>query len=317
MSDLGRVAVAGVAGFLATRLAWGVSRPVFAPLSRPNHRGHLATTSSGLVLPVALVMVEGGRAVAGALGIGDRPGTVPAARLLTVAVVLGFGLLGALDDLLGNPSGPQGFRGHLGEMARGRLTTGGVKLVGGLALALVVAGPAQLAASGRVAAAAAGAAGRSSGRIGLGTLFLDAALVAGCANLANLLDRRPGRTIKAAVASFVLLVLATGADRALVGPALVIGGGLALFGGDLHEHHMLGDCGANVLGAVVGLGLVMTTAGTARLLTLAVVVALNLVSEIVSFTAVIESVPPLRAMDRAGRRPPDDEGSGGAAGTVR
>ncbi|MHB8670020.1 MAG: hypothetical protein ACYDAD_05580 [Acidimicrobiales bacterium] len=306
MSDLGRVAMAGVAGFLATRLAWGASRPVFAVLSRANHRGHLATTSSGLVLPVALVVVESGRAVAGALGIGDRPGAVPAARLLTVMAVFGFGLLGAIDDLLGDPSGPRGFRGHLGAIARGRLTTGGVKLVGGLALALVLAGPAQLAEPLRVVAAA----GRAAGRIGLGTLVGDAALIAGCANLANLLDRRPGRTIKVATAGFVLLVLATGADRALIGPAIVIGGGLALFGGDLHEHHMLGDSGANVLGAILGLGLVMTTGGTARLLVLAVVVALNLVSEIVSYTSVIEAVPPLRALDRVGRRPDDWEPTG-------
>jgi hypothetical protein len=66
---------------------------------------------------------------------------------------------------------------------------------------------------------------------------------------------------------------------------------------------MLGDVGANVLGGVVGLGVVIATSPTTRTLVLLGVLALNLASEGVSFSKVIDRVPPLRALDRAGRRP--------------
>src|SRR5690625_7407082 len=66
---------------------------------------------------------------------------------------------------------------------------------------------------------------------------------------------------------------------------------------------MLGDAGANVLGAAVGTAAARSTAPPARLGMLALVVALNLASETVSFSTVIERTPVLRALDRLGRRP--------------
>jgi UDP-N-acetylmuramyl pentapeptide phosphotransferase/UDP-N-acetylglucosamine-1-phosphate transferase len=66
---------------------------------------------------------------------------------------------------------------------------------------------------------------------------------------------------------------------------------------------MLGDVGANVLGAVIGLGVVIATAPATRTIVLLGVLALNLASEAVSFSRVIDRVPPLRALDRAGRKP--------------
>ena len=63
---------------------------------------------------------------------------------------------------------------------------------------------------------------------------------------------------------------------------------------------MLGDCGANALGA--GLGTAAAgSSRTVRLAVLIVVVALNLVSERYSFTALIEANPLLRRIDRLGR----------------
>jgi hypothetical protein len=54
---------------------------------------------------------------------------------------------------------------------------------------------------------------------------------------------------------------------------------------------------------VLGLGVVVGCGPSARNLALAVVAALNLAGELVSFTRVIDAVAPLRALDRAGRRP--------------
>jgi UDP-N-acetylmuramyl pentapeptide phosphotransferase/UDP-N-acetylglucosamine-1-phosphate transferase len=66
---------------------------------------------------------------------------------------------------------------------------------------------------------------------------------------------------------------------------------------------MLGDTGANVLGAAVGWGLVVAVGSAGEWAALVVVVLLNLVSERVSFTRVIDAVAPLRWFDRLGALP--------------
>lgn len=140
-------------------------------------------------------------------------------------------------------------------------------------------------------------------------VLADAALTAGCANLANLLDVRPGRALKVVLPAATLLSLASGTAgdaRAATGPQLgraALLPALAALPMDLREHGMLGDAGANLLGAAVGTAAARSTSIPARVGLLAVVVALNLVSEKVSFSAVIDRTPVLRFLDRLGRRP--------------
>ena len=74
---------------------------------------------------------------------------------------------------------------------------------------------------------------------------------------------------------------------------------------------MLGDAGANVLGAAVGAAATRRLSAPSRLTVLAAVVALTLASERISFSAVIERTPALRALDRLGRLPAPTTGSGG------
>lgn len=287
-----------VVGYLAARLTWLAARPVFAvpALARQNYRGRSLPTAAGIVLPLAAVLVEGGRAVTGSLGVGDGPG-IGLVRALVLLAALGFGLLGLVDDLAGEGGGAaaaegetaarggpeRGFRGHLGALAAGRVTTGALKAVGGGALALLLVAPVV---------------GESPGR-----LLADGALVALCANLANLLDRAPGRTVKVAVGAFVVLAVAAQRTAALSGTAVIVGAALGLLLDDLHERLMLGDAGSNVLGAVLGLGVVVACGPTGRDFVLVAVAALNVAGELVSFSRVIDAFPPLRALDRAGRRP--------------
>jgi UDP-GlcNAc:undecaprenyl-phosphate/decaprenyl-phosphate GlcNAc-1-phosphate transferase len=195
--------------------------------------------------------------------------------------VLGLGALGLVDDLVGEGESG-GFRGHLSALLRGRLTTGSLKMFGGAAVCLIAVSLAIVAAPGRFLA--------------------DAALVALAANLGNLLDRAPGRVGKVALLSFLALAVATGLDPALAGTAVVVGAGAALLVPDLREQVMLGDAGANVLGAALGMGVVVACGPGVRSVVLVVLVVLNLASELVSFSRVIERVPPLRAADRLGRR---------------
>jgi UDP-N-acetylmuramyl pentapeptide phosphotransferase/UDP-N-acetylglucosamine-1-phosphate transferase len=84
---------------------------------------------------------------------------------------------------------------------------------------------------------------------------------------------------------------------------VVAGAAAGLLLDDLRERLMLGDTGANALGGAVGLGVVLACGPAVRTAALVGVVALNLASEAVSFGRVIDAVPPLRAVDRWGRRP--------------
>lgn len=272
-----------LAGWLVTRLLWTLLRPTLHQplLLRRNWRDHDVPTAVGVVLPLAVVVVEAGRAVAGAAGIGPA-GTFPE-RAGVVALALGLAMVGLFDDLAGGDDA-RGFRGHLSELARGRLTTGAVKLFGGLAVATVAV--AMAAPDG----------------LGFARLVADAALVALAANLGNLLDRRPGRAVKAGMGAFLALALATAGATSLVAVAVVAGAAAALLLDDLREHLMLGDTGANVLGGAVGLGVVMACGPATRTVVLVVVVVLNALSEVVSFSRVIDTLPPLRALDRWGRR---------------
>ena len=276
-------AVLLVAGAVVSALLWRALAPTFdaALFGRENVRGRIVPTGAGVVIAVAVLVVEATVTVVDALGADVDGATIPGRRLAVLAAV-GFCLLGLLDDLVGvGQSG--GFRGHLRALAGGRLTTGAVKLFGGAALAIVVV--------------AAGTEDRPLGR-----LVADAALVALAANLGNLLDRAPGRVGKSVLVAFAVLLATTGFGPELAGVALVVGAGLGLLVPDLRERCMLGDAGANALGAAVGLGVVLACSTGVRLAVLVAVAALNVASELVSFSRVIERVPPLRALDRAGRR---------------
>lgn len=270
------------AGLLVGWLVWLLLRPAWnAPvLLRRNWRHLEVPTAAGIVVPLTVVAVEAGRLVAGASGPGPRSLVGP--RASVALLVAGMALLGLLDDLLGGDDA-RGFRGHLGALAQGRLTTGAVKLFGGLAVAVV--------------AVAAGRPGQPAAR-----LVADAALVALAANLGNLFDRRPGRVAKAALVAFTVLVVGTAARAVLAPVAVAVGAAAALLVDDLRERLMLGDTGANAVGGVLGLGVVLACGPVTRTVVLLGVFGLNLLSEVVSFGRVIDAVPPLRTVDRWGRR---------------
>ncbi|HWH35342.1 MAG TPA: hypothetical protein VNT56_08500 [Acidimicrobiales bacterium] len=268
-------ALAGALGWFALRGLLGA--PAFA---RANHRGAAVPIAGGLVLVLALVVVAGAEALAVSVA-GSGAGRRVVSGALVVATVTGLAVLGLVDDLAGSARDGRGFRGHLDALVRGRLTTGGLKLVGGGALAVAVCAP-------------------LSG--GAGQLVVDALVVALAANAANLFDRAPGRTLKVAVAAFVVLAGATGLAEPLAGVAVVVGAAAALLPADLGERVMLGDTGANPLGGALGLGVVVSTPPGARVAVLVGLLALNAAGEVVSFSRIIDAVPLLRVLDRAGRR---------------
>ena len=270
-------------GFGALRLLLLAAPDLFRSpaLARTNLRGRAVATGGGMLVVLAVVLVEGGRVGLGALGVGDQPG-FDGTRPLVLLTALGFAFLGLLDDLLA-VGDERGFRGHLQALAQGRITTGLVKLVVGIAFALVVA-------------AAPGPEPRLR-------IIVDAVLIASAANLANLFDRAPGRTLKVGIVAWIPLAIIAGGDALGVAIAPVIGAFVALLPDDLGERIMLGDVGANMLGGVVGLAAVLETSPTTRVGIAAVLVVLNAASEFVSFGRVIHRVAFLRWIDELGGRP--------------
>jgi UDP-N-acetylmuramyl pentapeptide phosphotransferase/UDP-N-acetylglucosamine-1-phosphate transferase len=259
----------------------GASKMLASPvLMRRNYRDAPVPTAGGILIVLAVLVIEAGRAIFGSLGLGDDPGlTIERSEVLFA--VFGFGLLGLIDDLLGDAEA-RGFRGHLGALFRGEITTGFLKLFGGAGVAVVLVATPSFASGRR--------------------LLVDAVLIALAANLGNLLDRAPGRTIKAAAIAYIPLAFVLGEGAVGIAIAPVMGAAFGLFGDDARERLMLGDAGANVIGAVLGLGVVLGRGEVTRITALVVLVIANVAAEIVSFSKIIERVPALRAFDRLGRR---------------
>ena len=268
-------------GLLTVRLLVIGGRDVLdAPaLQRRNFRNRPLPTAAGLLVVIAALVVEAGRGTLGAFGLGDEPGR-NIARPLVLFACFGFGLLGLVDDLLGT-EGDRGFRGHLRALAEGRVTTGVLKIFGGAAVALVLAANVSFVSGRR--------------------LLADAVLIALAANLANLLDRAPGRAIKVGLLAWIPIALVAGGDAVGVAIAPVIGAFCGLLGDDLREHVMLGDTGANVLGAVLGLAVVLDVGRGPRNVVLVGLVLLTVAAEAISFSTVIDRVPILRRLDAVGR----------------
>jgi UDP-GlcNAc:undecaprenyl-phosphate/decaprenyl-phosphate GlcNAc-1-phosphate transferase len=272
-------------GAAAALGAAGAARVAFAALKRyppggektwqrTNHRGEPVTLLEGPAVALGAIAIQ--------FFYPERTVATPAAPPRSLALAglgaLGFGIL---DDLAGSGK-RRGLRGHLSALAHGELTTGAVKLAGigatGLASALVVGGdPADV--------------------------VINSGLIAGGANLLNLFDLRPGRAIKVATGS-AALIAAGGGATGVTSVAAPLGAALALLPDDLGERAMLGDAGANAVGAMLGAAAAASLPRPARLALLAGIVGLTAASEKVSFTKVIERTPALRWLDMLGRRPP-------------
>jgi UDP-N-acetylmuramyl pentapeptide phosphotransferase/UDP-N-acetylglucosamine-1-phosphate transferase len=265
----GLLALAGAAAARGalTGAAALTARPAGARWRRTNYAGRPVTLLGGPALAVSATA----SAVLGA----------PAGTRAAAAVVGGVaGLVGGYDDVAGarpEQARDKGLAGHLRALREGRVSAGAVKVAG--------------------IVSAAGVAALLTRRHPV-DVVLTTGLVAGTANLVNLLDLRPGRAGKAGV-----LAAAAGlggpAGRLVAGP---LGATLAVLPEDLGEKVMLGDCGANALGALLGLRLAALPGRGSRAGLLGAVVALTLASEKVSFTQVIEATPGLRELDRLGRR---------------
>ncbi|MDY0340612.1 MAG: hypothetical protein RBS17_05320 [Coriobacteriia bacterium] len=337
--------VCAVAGWLVPAVVMRALTPSLqgARFSGRNYRGRTVYLGLGLVWIVwalSLMVASTGFDMVGALltldhsdyaiALFDGPLTIPLygvpLMLVAVSVILGFA-----DDAFGS-RGEKGFRGHLSALASGRLTTGGLKLLG---IGMVAAVYAWSIADGRSAS--------SSGTLETLAVWVLATLtIALSANLLNLMDLRPGRSLKTytILALIAAPLFAIDASRAFAAYTaslaeigvvpwgavdtwvtsacmvlVLLGPVVAVWRYDLGEQGMLGDAGSNAMGAIVGYLLAASLSTVWLGIVVVVLFALNLLSERVSFSAAIERIVPLRALDMLGRLSAD-EYVGGTEGSI-
>ena len=285
-----RLALLGIGAVAAQGALAGLRRaPSAGTWDRTNFRGRTVSLAGGPAIAAA--------ATASA-AVGAGTGSLAAAALIAGG---GAGAVGWYDDLVGGRPEHQakGFRGHLAALRDGRVTSGLVKIAG--------VGVAGLTAAALVEA---GSGKRRGGLRAAINVALGGGVIAGTANLVNLLDLRPGRALKAGTVAATAMI-AGPAGGIVAGP---VGAAIAVLPADLGEDVMLGDAGANAYGALIGLAIATRTGPWRRAAILAGIGALTAASEKVSFTKVIEATPVLREMDALGRR--SDVRGTGAVGTA-
>jgi hypothetical protein len=278
MSDVALPAMAGFAVGLAVAVVIMRMRLASPPpaLLRINIDGKEVPAVLGDPVVIGSLVALGAVTSIAALGWEDADtGRVGAAAALIVAVMW---IAGRIDDRRGDEVA-RGFRGHIKAALGGRITGGFIKIVAG-GISGVVAGAVVTE--------------------GLDVLLVGS-VIALAANLFNLLDRAPGRAAKLWLVAVVPLFVLAPAEWA-VAVAGTVGAALAVLPADLAARGMLGDAGANPLGAVWGLGLALSVGTAGRAAAAAALLLLNLISERYSFSDVIDRTPPLRVFDRLGRK---------------
>lgn len=243
-------------------LAVPVLMPIFESDLRENYLGEAIPTGLG----VSFVLP----------GVIALVGSSQKAEFATLfaLVVLVFALLGIIDDAYGEQS-KKGFRGHL---TLRHVSTGALKAWGGMAAALSIVWP------------------LSDTWL---QLVLNGGIIALSANFLNLLDLRPGRAGKSFLILGLLVYLLRPRELApLPGLLWAVAGYLVW---DLRRTVMMGDVGSNSLGAALGLAIVIASPLFGKFILAIVLLGLNLLSEKVSFSKVIESNRFLHYLDRLGR----------------
>ncbi len=187
--------------------------------------------------------------------------------------------LGFVDDMLGQRD-TLGFSGHFGALFRGKLTTGGIKALGGggaaLFIALIISGP-------------------------WWEILLNTLVIALFTNLLNLLDLRPGRAVKGFLFFMLVLGLIGVKGEAFFMIAPLLGAVLWYLPGDLGGRVMLGDAGSNALGFTLGFLSIMHLSLPAKSILLILLLLIHLYTEKYSLSTVIEKNNFLRWIDRIGR----------------
>lgn len=238
---------------------------------RPNYRGDDIPAGAGLVIYLSVLAVYTAAFI-------FLPEELQRREMVLLLAVSSFTLLGLVDDVWGSRD-VSGLKGHFLSLFKGRLTTGGLKAVAGGVVALLVAATGE----------------------NLAMIPVDAVIIALSVNSINLLDLRPGRAGKAFLLLWLMFYLFAPQRQETALLAAVAGGLLGYMPYDLKARSMMGDTGANALGAALGAGAVWMLDTPYKIGYLVLLVALHVFAEKYSLTGVIAKNRLLDYLDRLGR----------------
>jgi UDP-GlcNAc:undecaprenyl-phosphate GlcNAc-1-phosphate transferase len=265
-----------VVSFILTRLIIPAFMGMFreAGFVRPNYRSEEIPLGMGLVFLPAVMLTLTLASLVDAMWRGKI------FIFLFALTVMGF--FGLVDDVFGSRKA-SGLKGHFKKLIIEReLTTGGLKALAGgftgIIVSLAISGPSHL------------------------SWILDALIIALSTNALNLLDLRPGRSVK----SFLLLLavfMVAGYGRSEILFILVLAGSvLAFLPYDLGARVMMGDTGSNMLGVTVGITAAWVFNLPGKLVFFAFLILFHLFTEKYSLTQVIAANKVLNYLDMLGRK---------------
>lgn len=239
---------------------------------RPNYKQDMIPVSMGIVF-LPMIIING---IILAYFTNDYKNLMYLFMFIFGMISMFFA--GVLDDVIGNRD-VSGLKGHFKSLLKGNLTTGGFKaLFGGFVGVIISIGISK----------------------DIVDIIVNTLIIALSTNLMNLLDLRPGRAIKGYLFIVIILFLTlTGYPKIL--PLLIVPNVLAYFNYDLKARAMMGDTGSNVLGISIGILVIMGYSLNIRLLWLAFLIFIHLLTEKYSLTKIIEKNKILNFIDKLGR----------------
>lgn len=197
-----------------------------------------------------------------------------------LALVLGMGLSGVVDDLVGDKN-IKGLVNHIKSTMAGKMTTGFLKAFTGFFMSCIVSF------------------GMSNSYI---DIVVNTLIISLFANTLNLFDLRPGRAVKVFLAASLVLITAFAGRISEAAPLIMLNLAAWLYiRYDLKELCMLGDTGANILGVSLGYYSALLPDLASRLIILAILIVLNAAAERLSISAIIDRNKFFSYLDNLGR----------------
>ncbi len=197
-----------------------------------------------------------------------------------LALALSMGFVGVVDDLAGDKS-IKGIKGHINSTLKGSMTTGFLKAFIGFVVSSII----------------------SSAMVNTPSEFVTNIFVISLsANTLNIFDLRPGRAVKVFTAASLMIISGAIGRFEEAAPLIVlVGAALLYIRYDLKEICMLGDTGANILGITLGYYIAVFSNMNIKLIILALLICVNLVSDRISITELIKRNRVLSYIDSLGR----------------
>jgi UDP-GlcNAc:undecaprenyl-phosphate/decaprenyl-phosphate GlcNAc-1-phosphate transferase len=238
-------------------------------LSAINYQGELIPTGSGLIFILGAILFWA------LLLILDIDNELTVEKYIFIISIIGG--VGLIDDLIGNKEF-QGYKGHLKQLFKGKLTTGGLKAIVALLISILVV---------------------NNGRSIIETI-INIFIFLLMTNFLNLLDLRPGRSIKIFILLSLFLFLLQKKLWIIFLPIYIII--IFYLPYELRGEIMLGDTGSNILGAISGLAYSMFPHYYIKIPIFIILLIINILAERISLSKIIKNNRILNYLDNLGKQ---------------